>query len=180
MSVGSTLDERYFEWLYSLVADIDDRDPTTTHWNLCKRLYLIPFRWFIARDDNRADDGSDLRYEYLSEYDDEMIHGWLDLDTSIFEMMIALARRAAYQTDQSPSEWFWIMLDNLELSKYVDDVYHRGIDNAVSKVMDRVMDREYEYSGRGGFFPLRDPERDQRWVEIWYQLSAYLLEKIEY
>lgn len=181
MRVGQTIDERYFDWLYSQVADLKTRDPRYSHILLCARLYKIPFEWYIYNDENRAEDGRALRDEFLEEnheyHPDRM---WLELDTSIFEMMIGLARRASFQTDWGPDRWFWKMLENVELDKYNDDVYHDAIDDAVKRSMNRIMRREYHSSGTGGFFPLRDPGRDQREVELWYQLSAYLLENIDF
>ena len=47
----------------------------------------------------------------------------------------------------------------------------------VNDVLDRVIWRTYRWDGHGGLFPLNEPEKDQREVEIWYQLSAYLLER---
>lgn len=181
MSRGVTIDERYFHWLYSQVGDEKNRNPRQSHWLLCERLYKTPFEWYIHNDDNRAEDGRALRHEFLDlnreRHPDRL---WLDLDCSIFEMMIALSRRASFQTGWGPDRWFWTMLENIELEKYNDDVYNDFIDEAVQRSMNRVMRREYHSSGIGGFFPLRDPERDQREVELWYQLSAYLLENIEF
>jgi hypothetical protein len=31
-------------------------------------------------------------------------------------------------------------------------------------------------SGLGGMFPLEDPREDQRAIEIWYQMMAYINE----
>ena len=45
------------------------------------------------------------------------------------------------------------------------------------EVLDAVIFRNYEYDGRGGLFPLRYPDRDQRDEELWSQLNAYLLEQ---
>jgi hypothetical protein len=39
-----------------------------------------------------------------------------------------------------------------------------------------VIWRTYDRRGHGGLFPLQRSNRDQRRVEIWYQLSEYLLQ----
>lgn len=177
---GLSIDERYFDWLYSIVSNRSD-NPDRSHTLLCERLHRTPFQWYIRNDENRSEDGRDLRHEFIDVNRERHVdEGWLSLDTSVFEMMIALARRASFQTNWGPEVWFWKMLDNLELGKYVDSRYHSAIDDAVSRSIDRVIQREYEPSGLGGFFPLRDPGRDQREVELWYQLSAYLLENIDF
>jgi len=36
--------------------------------------------------------------------------------------------------------------------------------------------RDYHADGRGGFFPLTNPDTDQTKVEIWYQMNAYVTE----
>ena len=33
--------------------------------------------------------------------------------------------------------------------------------------------------GVGGFFPLKYPKRDQKYLEIWYQLEDFVLENYE-
>ena len=180
MSDGSTTDERYFNWLYSLIEDEKNRNPAESHWLLCERLYKKPFLWFIQKDENRAADGIDLRYEYLDHHKERASKDWMELDCSVFEMLIALSRRASFQSGWAPDWWFWHLLNNLELGKYADDVYHSAIDDAVDRALDRLLERDYDYSGLGGLFPLRDPERDQTEVEIWYQLSAYLIENIDF
>jgi hypothetical protein len=64
---------------------------------------------------------------------------------------------------------------NLELNPYND---RDGVDEAhVTETLDRVIYRNYESNGHGGFFPLEDPDEDQRRVELWYQLNAYLNER---
>jgi hypothetical protein len=40
--------------------------------------------------------------------------------------------------------------------------------------MERCVWRTYEPNGVGGFFPLENPNEDQREVELWYQMSAYV------
>lgn len=180
MNDGVTIDERYFDWLYSNVADPRERNPLRSYKLLCERLYRTPFEWDIRNDENRAEDGRALREEFLEfSHEHHPDYNWMVLDTSMFEMLIALSRRAAYQTDLSSEEWFWLMIKNLELNKYVDDRYHEAVDDAVIRSLRRVINRDYHPSGRGGLFPLRDPERDQREVELWYQLSAYILENFD-
>jgi hypothetical protein len=46
--------------------------------------------------------------------------------------------------------------------------------SVVDEILERVIGRTYRPDGRGGFFPLRYAEKDQREVELWYQLNAYV------
>ena len=176
--MSSSLDEGYFQWLYSQFANPNARTPRRSHWSLAKLLYSIPFRWSIRNDDNREADGQELRFEYLDvagETDYDFV--WMSMECSILEMLIALSRRASDDTDMKPSEWFWIFLDNLDISGWNDYRYDEEAKDEIEHIVNRLISRTYDSDGRGGLFPLRHPQMDQRRVELWYQLSAYLLEQ---
>ena len=176
--MSSTLDDRYFEWLYGLVAAVRNRNPARSFWKLTRKLYVKEFVWLIPNDDNRVEDGKELRYEFLNEQGiDEVDPDWMDLGCSMFEMMIGLARRASFQSDEASVEWFWRFVVNLGLYDYSDKNYDGLIDHHIDEVLDAVIFRTYEPSGKGGLFPLTHPTQDQRKVELWYQLSAFLLEE---
>lgn len=173
--ISQPLDELYFKWLYSRVDEINRRTPSITHWNLLRVLYSTEFTWFVPNDDNRAEDGRDLRHEFLRDQGfDSVDSDWFDLGCSFLEMLIALARRLIFEVGGSERGWFWHLMAELELDTYTDD---RAVpERLVRDILDRVVNRTYEYDGQGGLFPLRRPTRDQRGVEIWYQLNAYILE----
>lgn len=177
-----TLDERYFEWLYSQVGSISNRNPARSHWLLCEQMFKTEFDGWLPNDHNRAADGRELRYEFLTQHEIDASMNWLEIDCSIFEMLIALAHRSAFQSlehHHTVEWWFWRMVDNLELRKYTDERYNDGIAEAVGEVLSIFNSRAYETNGRGGLFPLNDPPSNQRETELWYQLSAYLLENDE-
>ncbi len=46
----------------------------------------------------------------------------------------------------------------------------------IDDILERLIWRQYQEDGQGGFFPLAWPEQDQREVELWYQMNAYLAE----
>ena len=73
-------------------------------------------------------------------------------------------------------QWFWDMLNNTRLEEYDNNNWNR---KAVIDIINMVIYRQYDYSGNGGLFPLRDPETDQRRVEIWYQLASWLNENYD-
>lgn len=176
MSEG-TLDDRYFEWLYKEVGAVRNRNPRRSYWRLTRQLYTIPFLWNIANDDNRLEDGIELRDEFLGGIGElERIDNWMSLPCSVLEMLIALARRASFESYGTTGDWFWHFLQNLNCKGYTDAVYSTAIEREVSRVIDRMINREYGFDGAGGLFPLREPRQDQRRVELWYQLSAYILE----
>ena len=175
--MSQPLDDRYFEWLYSLVAAVRNRNPVRSHWRLMRQLYVKEFVWLIPNDDNRAEDGKELRYEFINEQGiDEVDQAWLDLGCSVLEMMIALARRAAFESDDEVVEWFWRFIFNLGLNDHTDIAYNSATEREVDNVLDTVIFRTYDADGLGGLFPLTHPRQDQRKVELWYQLAAYLAE----
>jgi hypothetical protein len=169
------LDELYFKWLYSQVADLEEVNPYATHWRLLKLLYTREFVWFVPNDDNRLEDGKDLRHEFIDEKNlRDVDSSWVSLGCSILELLVGLSRRLAFEAEGEPLEWFWHMLENIGLHKYDDR--RRFSESTINAALDRVIWRTYEADGAGGLFPLKDAQEDQRNVELWYQLSAYVLE----
>ncbi len=181
VNADGSLDEVYLTWLYSLVGSVQNTNPANNHWELLKVLYGTAFAGYVPNDDKRSADGKDLRIEFLQTtgyplYDP--YGSWFDLDCSVLEMILALARRAAFEDEAqgSPVEWFWRMIHNLELDGYTDDIFEISIQETVKEVLARLNGRQYSQDGAGGLFPLRSTTVDQRTVELWTQLSAYLLE----
>lgn len=176
MTSGTT-DDRYFEWLYGLIGAVRNRNPQRSYWGLARQLFTKEFVWFVPNDDNRVEDGKELRQEFLDdEGTDEVDPEWLHLGCSMLEMLIALSRRASFESDKAPVDWFGIFLNNLELDRYNDALYNESYAEEIDEILDTVIFRNYLPNGQGGLFPLQYPEQDQRKVELWYQLSAYLLE----
>lgn len=178
--MNAPLDELYLSWLYQQVASVKLKNPSRSYWELIKQLYTKEFVWLIPNDDNRVADGKDLRKEFLVE---ERLTGvdpeWMELECSVLEMLITLSRWLTFEADDGePREWFWHLIANLGLpaDECNDRVYNDHIKENIDSILDRFIWRNYSPSGQGGLFPLQHPSRDQRRVEIWYQLNAYLLE----
>ena len=173
--MSEPLDELYFKWLYSQVGDLDVVNPYATHWRLLKILYTREFIFIVPRDANRAHDGRDLRQEFIDKeglYDVD--EGWLRLPCSVLELLIGLSRHIAFEAEGKPRGWFWTLMENINLFQYNDR--RRFSEGTIQDILDRVICRTYDYSGEGGLFPLKEAERDQRDVELWYQMAAYVLE----
>lgn len=178
MENSGTIDDRYFEWLYEKIAAVSNRNPARSYWQLARQLYETEFTYFVSNDDNRAGDGQELRIEFLADNDlDESDHNWLALECSVLEMLIALSRRAAFETDEEPIEWFWRLLDNVGLRDITDEVFDPEASNFIEETISRILKREYDRNGNGGLFPLKKTRYDQRKIELWYQLSSYILEQ---
>jgi hypothetical protein len=175
MTPPQPLDELYLIWLYSQVADPDLTDPSLTFWKILRELYKKEFVWTIPNDDNRLEDGKALRQEFI--YDEGLSRvdrDWVELGCSVLEVMVGLSRRLSFEADGEPYYWFWNLMENLNLHQYSDD--RRLLKHHVEKALTQVIFRTYEKNGRGGFFPLKYPKKDQRKVELWDQISAYVLE----
>ena len=169
------LDELYFVWLYGQVGDPGIKNPRRTYWKILKQLYNKEFVWIVPNDDNRVADGRDLRYEFVDQSGlTDVDPGWVNLGCSMLELLIGLSRRLSFEVDGEPRDWFWRLMQNLNLSNYNDRDFipYSQVDCA----LDTVIWRNYSPDGLGGIFPLRDPHQDQRKIELWYQMHAYLLE----
>lgn len=173
---GHALEELYLTWLYRQIADVEETRPSRTFWKLCSVLQKKEFTWTVPNDDNRVEDGRSLRYEFVEDLGlDDVDPAWLQFGCSMLEMLVGLSRRLSFQAEGEPHDWFWHLLGNIGLKSFNDRV--RFPLDHVEEVLDVLIHRRYNRNGTGGgLFPLRRPTRDQRSVEIWYQLSAYLQE----
>lgn len=146
-------------------------------------LHNIEFTYILDRDGNRHDDGADLRFDYNipdcfnENLDEDFYSHW----TSVLEMLIALAIKVDDEiigdpSEEHPEEFFMKMIDNLGLLKYKGNRYKE--DNVI-KIIDRWLNREFDRDGNGSPFPIKYNHRDQREVEIWDQMNAYISENYE-
>lgn len=176
--MSAPLDDQYLEWLYSQVASAKQRNSSRGYWVLMRQLYAKQFVWLVPNDGNRAEDGRDLRYEFFEEAGieiDDQVSEWANLGCSVLEMLVGLSRRLGFEAEGDSADWFWHLIENLELADCTD---RSNFDwEAVDDVLDRLVWRQYHHDGKGGLFPLKDANEDQRRVELWYQLNAYVLER---
>lgn len=173
------IENEYFTWLYRQIGAVSVKNPSRTHWSLAKQLHMKEFVWFIPNDDNRVEDGKDLRFEFVQDCEIASPYpSWMDLGCSMLEMLVSLSRRLSFDADGEPREWFWQMMENLDIAHYSDDRYTKQVFAEVDNILDTVIWRTYAPNGRGGLFPLVVAHEDQRKVELWYQFSAYVLNDI--
>lgn len=174
------LDELYFKWLYSQVADPEIQEPRLTYWGVLNVLFRKEFVWVdsVVNDENRIKDGRALRIEFVesqgwsvSDVDSE----WIGWGCSMLELMVGLARRLEFLAGGTPHYWFWVMMENIGLSGYNDR--RRLPKRHIDDVLNIVIFRNYTASGLGGFFPLQHPGEDQRDIELWEQMNRYVLEQ---
>lgn len=177
MTSEQNLDSRYLDWLYSQVApNATSGNPARSYWLLLEQLHNLEFDWSVPNDDNRLEDGKDLREEFLAVSGAKRDQKWMGQSCSLLEVLIALSRRAEFESAKDSYTWFWQMIDNIGLRDYTDNAYDDWVRDEVDQVINCVVHRDYSSDGTGGLFPLRHPDCDQREVELWYQMSSYLLE----
>jgi hypothetical protein len=173
--VSEPLDELYLEWLYRQVDSVEEQDPSRTYWSLLRLLFRKEFVWIVPNDDNRVEDGRDLRREFFEEeHIDNVDLDWMQLGCSFLEMLIGLSKRLSFQADGEVNSWFWQLMENLRLEEYTDSPGVQA--GRVDEILDCVIWRTYSKNGAGGLFPLKFPHQDQREVEIWFQMHAYLMD----
>ena len=177
MTLKDRISNDYFEWIYNLVCG-ERFSEKLSYKKLLMHLHNTDFIYRIPKDGNRAQDGIDLRYRFAYEYTDiEDADSYLKGPCSVLEMMVALAVRCEETIMDDPTkgdrtgQWFWNMIVSLGFGGMSDDRYDRFF---VDKTLDRFLSRKYEPNGKGGLFTIRNPKRDMRRIEIWYQLCDYL------
>lgn len=161
------IEESYFNWLCAKVIPHNSR----MYRDLLRILHTTEFVWVIPMDDNRVEDGLELRTDFLRETRLDNNREWMSLGCSVFEMLLAFSRRAEFQTGIAASDWFWELINNLGLSEFRQLPSDPTV---IDEILHNFIWRTYSDDGHGGLFPLRWPKRDQREVEIWYQFYEYL------
>ena len=185
MASPSQIRQEYFEYLCDLVNM--DSPNNLEYWMLLNDLHAFHFYWSIDHDENRAQDGIDLRRRYLEgewwSNGEEALSG----ECSMLEMLIALAERMSFEllgvdvcTEEifTTGRCFWELIENIGLARFSDDLYD-ALDGpyVINKTLHDVVTRNYDETGIGGIFPLRNTVVDQRSNEIWYQMQEYLQER---
>lgn len=181
----SELKSTYFEWMTRLVFD-DSHINGLNYSKLLSYLHSIEFTYVIERDENRAQDGIDLRYKfgYEHELDITTVEDYLDNQPcSVLEMMVALANRCEETIMDNPKlgrrqgRWFIEMLRSLGLANMTNYAWFG--EEYVDKVVDVFLNRRYKPNGEGGLFTISNCQTDLRNVEIWYQMCWYIDEVID-
>ncbi|MGE5418510.1 MAG: hypothetical protein ACM3N1_00240, partial [Accumulibacter sp.] len=73
--------------------------------------------------------------------------------------------------------WFWELMENVGLNKFTDDDYFdMGGTLKINHILGTVLGRTYKRNGEGGLFPIKKTIKDQKKIEIWYQMCEYLNE----
>ena len=172
----------YFEWMYSSVCTDPEGNYIPDYNDLLLYLHSRNFEYVLPMDENREADGINLRYHYGWEtgVSSPEIASEIDVyQCSVLEVMVALCRRIEsdvmgdYNYGNRTSIWFFSMLDSLGIADMSDENFDELY---LKDVIDKCLNREYEYNGKGGFFTCKHPYCDMRTVEIWNQAMWFLNE----
>ncbi|MFQ9446428.1 MAG: hypothetical protein ACLR4A_02775 [Christensenellales bacterium] len=169
--------EAYVRWLRRFIER--ETPAGRTYDRLFDILMNREFIGIVPHDENLEEHGLELRGMYFGVR-------WADLGPcSVLEMLVALSQRITdIMVDDEPNftdgYFFWRMLDNLGLIQFDDEAFEDWrTEDLVEDILNVLLERLYEYNGRGGLFPLKRPREDQRRVEIWYQAQAWLMETFD-
>lgn len=177
--MAQTIKDIYFDWICELV-DHTECDDETSYSILLSYLDNIEFTYILDMDQNRIEDGIDLKYRfgYDLNYPRDVIEKNLgDKPCSILEMMVALSVRCGeifidnLEEDDRTGELFWNMIESLGLETMTNSNFDERRFNII---INRFLNRKYRSDGKGGLFTLKNPKSDMRTVEIWYQMMWYL------
>jgi hypothetical protein len=176
----SAVTDAYYSWLCDLISA--NQHSNKTYWLLANDLHHHEFNWSVPNDDNRAFEAKNLREQFCEENGIVYIYTDFPPGVSMLELIIGLAYRCeSIMEDQLDGmkmrDWFWKIMVNVGLDEYADDVYYemRG-QVIVGEILEKIVNRTYHKDGKGGLFPLKHPKKDQRKVELWYQMNEYLVE----
>lgn len=188
----TNLKHSYFAWLYNIV----DPNGVAKITKLCYLLYSRRFTWFIPNDDNRCQDGIELRETFLDQnpkdrdYNTDATDLFMQRECSVLEVLVGIAKRIDFiMYDQNQEEltakWFAMMVTNLGLQIYTDEKYNSyalpsEVEAQINEVVYNWLERRYDDLGTGSIFPLKKaPRLTMRRTEIWMQMQAYIQENFE-
>lgn len=138
----------------------------------------MPYSWSVPMDENRYYDGMELRGAFEREASVTLP----DLGPCrMIEFLVALSNRMEfilfdYNYPGQVDRWFWQIMTNLRLTDIGTHNSHSTNRAIVKGTFERVLTRSYDQLGNGGLFPLRESNFDQRKVEVWYQMHAWIHE----
>lgn len=184
---GMDVSEYYFTWLRMLVSHPNHTILLGRYNGLLKELFDIPFFCCLDADFDRVEDGLSLRKDFYKET--ELFYISMDSPASVLEVLIGIAKRMeyivawddeSYEPPYTVSDYFWMMIDSLDLLDYTDESCSfdgtRLADMLLVRALDIWMHRSFEYDGSKSIFKLNNPPCDQRTTPITYQMNYFIRE----
>lgn len=158
----------YYSWLCSKL----NIGSSCKYMRLLNKLFNTDFVCVMDRDQNRVEDGLELRQIFTEETG--MPCG-VNRPCSVLELMISCAMHVerfmtTAEFKDRTNIWFWDMITSLGLRSFTDVNYD---ETQINYILSRFMGRTYEPNGVGGLFVVNGPD-DMRTIEIWYQLVRHV------
>lgn len=182
--------QAYFNYLRWLVNGLE-RDSEACS-AVFKILHDTEFYSIVKNDENREEDGKMFREMFAEYYPDFGNYDDIQGPCTALEMMIGVAYRMSFVTDKRLDYCFMILMNNLfflkkgspielKLDKYNNfqimfSEKSMDFEADIREIVRKMVARQYDKHGNGGLFPVRKSKKDQRNVEIWYQMMTFLNE----
>ena len=172
----------YIEWLVKDKLGLTDKEWKKYNF-LCNSLAKIEFIAVHPLDENRAEDGLELRSQFSDEtglYLDGS--SGLTVRCSMLELIAGLAIKVENRIMRNisigdrTSKWFFVMIDNMDFSKMTNNDWKYDYEDYIRKVCSSIINRDYGSNGVGGLFPLKNDSKNWTNEEIWVQCMAFLRE----
>lgn len=162
------IENEYFNWLCAKVTGASN----SNYYTLLEILHRTEFVWAVPGDRHRVEEGLELRLDFLRETKQASEDSWETQPCSVLELLVALSKRASFQTGMKLKVWFWELMTNLRLDEF------RRVDTMGEHIINDILStfiwRQYRPDGDGGLFPISRTNVDQRKNEIWYQFCEYV------
>lgn len=157
--------------------------------SLCEILLDTYFLSMIEFDENRAEEGRELREEWAeAEGGDTSKIEMLPYTCNMLELILVMARRMAYEMMDSQYEagvgkWVMEILENAGLATFRNDYFDTDPEyqgNRIKAILKDIIYRRYLHTGDGGFFPAKFyTTKDYRQMELLTQMNNYLAENYD-
>lgn len=178
----SATSSTYIQWIVLDKLGLSDKEWKKYNF-LINSLAKIEFIWVHPRDENRYNDGLELRSQFSDETGRFLdSSSGLSSKCTMLEMMAALSIKVENRLMRNldigdrTSVWFISMIDNLGLSKCTNTGWKYEYEDYIRGVCDRVIKRDYKSDGSGGLFPLKNHSLNWKNEEIWTQCMAWIRE----
>lgn len=178
--VINTVNDVEKEYRDLLIQDLDVRNDEGKRYTfLLGCLWKKEFYSIIDHDNNRGSDGLLLREQYG--------FGINDFGPArCLEVLLVLAKSCSdgFVGSKVPRSYqlvFWDFLRNLDLDRYdngKDGWSGPHVYFEIDEKLSSWLERRYSKDGNGGIFPLKDSNKNQKKVELWYQMQNYIIEQI--
>lgn len=188
------------EYLRYLMCRVGlEADGCRGYLRLCETLQEENFIPMVMLDENRCDECRELRSDFAEvEYGingadtpetieaTDILDGTLCENGTMFELLIVLAEKIAYEMSDSEFEastrkWFLEMIGNCGMDRYCynENFEQEGNEENIRDIAHTVIFHKTGWDGEGGLFPLSYPQGDQRRVDFITQINNYLEENYD-